>query len=69
MEHLIAWLDAERGRRKRLAEHLEIFPGALSQWNQVPATRATEVSDFTGIPLHDLRPDVFPTPAKAGEAA
>lgn len=69
MEHLIAWLNAERGRRQKLAEALDIFPSALSQWNQVPATRATEVSDFTGIALHHLRPDVFPVPAKEGAAA
>jgi pyruvate kinase len=69
MEQLTAWLNAERGRRQKLAEALEIFPSALSQWNQVPATRATEVSAFTGIPLHELRPDVFPVPTKEGAAA
>lgn len=69
MEHLIAWLNAERGRRQKLADALDIYASALSQWNQVPATRATEVSDITGIPLHQLRPDVFPVPAKAGAAA
>lgn len=69
MDHLIAWLNAERGRRQKLAEALDIYQSALSQWNQVPATRATEVSNFTGIPLHQLRPDVFPAPAKEGAAA
>lgn len=69
MEQLTAWLNAERGRRQKLADALNIYASALSQWNQVPATRATEVSDITGIPLHELRPDVFPAPTKAGEAA
>lgn len=62
METLIKWLDEERGRRKQLVEHLKITAGALSQWGQVPATRAIEVSEFTGISLHELRPDVFPVP-------
>lgn len=62
MEKLISWLDEERGRRKRLAETLGILPGALSQWSQVPAIHAVKVAEVTGIPLHSLRPDVFPTP-------
>lgn len=62
MDQLTKWLNAERGRRQKLADFLHIFPSALSQWTQVPATRATEVSSFTGIALHELRPDVFPAP-------
>lgn len=64
MEKLISWLDGERGRRKRLAESLGILPGALSQWKRVPADRAEKVADITGIPAHELRPDVFRDPAK-----
>lgn len=62
MEKLISWLDGERGRRTRLARTLGILPGALSQWTQVPATHAAKVSEVSGIPAHELRPDVFPTP-------
>lgn len=69
MEHLIKWLDEKRGRRGDLAAFLKITPGALSQWSQVPATRATEVSAFTGIPPHELRADVFPAPTNEGQAA
>lgn len=64
MHKLITWLDEKRGRRGDLAAALKITPGALSQWTQVPATRATEVSAVTGIPLHELRPDVFPAPVE-----
>ncbi|UJW87920.1 helix-turn-helix domain-containing protein [Devosia sp. SL43] len=69
MENLIKWLDEKRGRRGDLTRALKITPGALSQWSQVPATRATEVSAVTGIPLHELRPDVFPAPKSEGAAA
>ncbi len=77
METLIAWLDEERGRRNKLAAHLEIGPGAISQWEKVPAERMGEVSHFTGIPMEELRADIFeaaarPVPAPeqpAGEIA
>lgn len=64
MEKLIAWLDGERGRRVSLANALRIFPSALSQWKQVPSERCLEVARVTGIPVHELRPDVY-GPAKA----
>ncbi len=59
MEHLLDWLNEQRGRRGRLAEVLSITPGALSQWTQVPANRVIEVEHATGISRHALRPDVF----------
>lgn len=58
MEKLLEYLNAERGRRLKLAEALNIFPSAISQWTQVPAERIFQVSDFTGIPVEDLRPDM-----------
>lgn len=59
MEHLRAWLNAERGRRSELAAKLCITSGALSQWSQVPADRVMAVEALTGISRHVLRPDVF----------
>ncbi|MCO5085119.1 MAG: helix-turn-helix domain-containing protein [Mesorhizobium sp.] len=39
-------------------------------WKQVPAERVGEVSRATGIPPHDLRPDIFSsTPITTGDAA
>ena len=58
MDKLIAWLDAERGRRGELARALEITPGALSQWGQVPHDRVLDVERITGISRHELRPDL-----------
>lgn len=59
MEQLTKWLDAERGRRGKLADALTITSGALSQWKQVPADRVIAVEAVTGISRHELRPDVF----------
>jgi len=59
MEKLIAYLDEERGRRNKLAAALGIGPGAISQWEKVPAERLGDISRFTGIAVEELRPDIF----------
>jgi DNA-binding transcriptional regulator YdaS (Cro superfamily) len=35
---------------------------AVHQWLQVPAVRAVDVEAVSGIPRHELRPDVFRQP-------
>ena len=65
MDALIAHLDAERGRRTALAAALGIRASAISQWDRVPAERVLDVERVTGIPRHDLRPDLYPAPAEA----
>lgn len=52
-----------------LAAALLITPGALSQWRKVPAERVGEVSRATGIPPHELRPDIFGLSTATGGAA
>jgi len=59
MEHLTVWMKSKRGRGGELAQALNITQGAISQWKQVPAERALDVARFTGLSVHDLRPDVF----------
>ena len=54
----------------KLASLLEgISPQAISQWRQVPADRVLEVERVTGIPRHDLRPDLAAIFAKSEAAA
>ncbi|WP_457663667.1 hypothetical protein [Sinorhizobium medicae] len=53
------WLKAERGRSSRLAEHLEVTYGAVSNWKTVPTHRLAEISAFTGIDREALVPDAF----------
>lgn len=67
METLNTYLKAERGRLKRLASALGIAPGAISQWEKVPAERMGEISRHTGIPMCDLRPDIFEAAQEAAE--
>lgn len=59
MERFVAFLDAERGRRQKIALDLGISPSALSMWRRVPADRVLDVERLTGISRHDLRPDIF----------
>jgi DNA-binding transcriptional regulator YdaS (Cro superfamily) len=47
---------------------LKISPQAVSQWSLVPAHHAGRVAAASGIPLCELRPDLFPAPAAEGAA-
>lgn len=60
MEPFQKYLEAERGRSGKLAAALGIAPSAVSQWKRVPAERVLEVEKITGVPRHDLRPDLYP---------
>ena len=43
------WLDGERGRQTRVAEHFKVSLSAVSQWrtNGVPRDRILDVHEFT----------------------
>ena len=63
-------LDRE-AQLKDDAAALGVAPPVLHKWEngRVPAERCAHVETITGIPCHILRPDVFPVPATATEAA
>ena len=42
-----------------LSRRLQTSRGTLYRWRRVPAERVTEVERVTGVPRHELRPDVF----------
>lgn len=43
----------------RLAKALQVTPGAISQWRQIPPGRVLAVEAATGIPRDLLRPDLY----------
>lgn len=59
MDKLNTWIKAERGRLTKLALAIKVTPGAITQWSEVPAKRLVDVSDVTGIPRQELRPDLY----------
>lgn len=53
------------GTRTALAKALGIERSAISQWDRVPVGRVLELERQTGIPRHELRPDIYPPPGDA----
>lgn len=66
MEALLKYFKSGRGRAQALAGTLHISPSAISQWQRIPAERALEIEAATGIPRHELRPDLYPSPEQQG---
>jgi DNA-binding transcriptional regulator YdaS (Cro superfamily) len=54
------------GSVKALADALGIRPQAIPQWKHVPIQHARMIETLTGIPLHELRPDVWDAPPYDG---
>ena len=48
------------GSGKVLAGRIGVTPQALSQWSQVPPRRVLDVERASGVPRHELRPDLYP---------
>ena len=48
-----------------IARPLGISEQAVSQWDEVPPLRVLAVERVTGVPRHELRPDLYPAPASA----
>lgn len=47
------------GMASKLAKALRITRQAVSDWDEVPINRLTQVERITGIPRAALRPDIF----------
>ena len=56
-------IRAQRGLLAKIAAELGVTRGAVAQWDKVPAERVPEVSVITGLPRHELRPDLWEAPA------
>lgn len=55
-----------------VAFHLGITRQAVSGWHAIPAEWVKKISDLTGIPPHELRPDLYdasPPPGRRRVAA
>lgn len=41
----------------------------LNKSKRVPAEKVLQIEQATGVPRHELRPDIYPPPAASPEAA
>lgn len=48
------------GGRRALAQQLGLTKLAIREWKRVPIQHVRRVSEITGLPPHDIRPDIFP---------
>lgn len=53
------------GTRTELAELLDVSKQAISGWKKIPPRHVSRVANVLKIPVHVLRPDVFPAPLHA----
>ena len=47
----------------KLAQMMEIAPSSVYMWvnrGRVPAERVIAIERLTGVPRHELRPDIYP---------
>jgi DNA-binding transcriptional regulator YdaS (Cro superfamily) len=56
------------GGYAKLAKRMGVTPQAVWQWPECPPLRVLDVERATGIPRHELRPDIYPAP-EASDAA
>jgi DNA-binding transcriptional regulator YdaS (Cro superfamily) len=65
----MALLRSQRGLMTRIAAELGIERGAVAMWKKIPPERVPDVERITGIPRHELRPDLWEKPAAAASVA
>jgi DNA-binding transcriptional regulator YdaS (Cro superfamily) len=52
----------------KLAREIGVTRGAIAQWKRVPAERLGDVARVTGIPMSELRPDLFAASIRSSAA-
>jgi len=55
------------GSAAELAKRLGISRQALNQWETIPVRHCRALEALTGIPKHEMRPDIFEPPSRGDE--
>lgn len=53
---------AKVGGITKLARELNVKHQTFYSWKRVPAERVLDMERITGVPRHELRPDLYPAP-------
>lgn len=56
---------AAAGSITKLAAEIGVKHQTFYSWTRVPAERVLDFERVTGIPRHEIRPDLYPAPAEA----
>lgn len=57
------------GGVRRISKEILRSHSTVSEWKRIPAPHAQAIANLSGIPLWEIRPDVFPAPTSDGQAA
>lgn len=57
-------IRSQRGLMAQIARDLGIARSSVAVWREVPARYLTAVEASTGIPRHELRPDICLPPCR-----
>jgi DNA-binding transcriptional regulator YdaS (Cro superfamily) len=53
------------GSKSELARLIGVAYQSIQQWSRIPAERVLKIEKVTGIPRHELRPDLYPKEREA----
>lgn len=48
--------------KTQLAAKLGLSRQAVQKWTQIPTKHVLVLEEMTGIPRHEMRPDIYPAP-------
>jgi len=56
----VCGVPVKHGMKKAIAAGCGVTPATVSQWHKIPAEYCGVVSKITGVPISQIRPDIFP---------
>lgn len=68
MKRSVSEIVALAGGNSVIGRAVGVTPQAVSQWiaaESIPASKVGRVAAMAGVPIHEVRPDLFPPPQLA----
>lgn len=64
MHNGVDLLRSQRGLMSKVATACGITRAAVAMWKRIPADYVPKISEVSGIPRHELRPDLWEKPGR-----